>query len=347
MSAIEKLNIEQKLPIIRTLIENTDPEIKPNIITLYTIQKSFDISYIESIILLNQFILNEEDLSKYAIFFLCETVDDTGTIYSKKIISSCDKNVSEILEDSKHTLNYGVFGICLLKEYYLLENYTPFIGENVLITRFDFSDVPENQFAGLSQTKEETKKSKKPLTKNEKIKKENKISFKEEENYYGNFNPNKKAKTDKDKINLNISQNAKRKRKESEESKSEKEKKHLLKKNKYLEDESEEKSNLNEINLGEIKEDNRNEDIEMKDVNEESKEPKKVKKIRKVKMTKQFMSDKGYMITKDVEVEEEYWSDEKPEKKIVKNNFVSQDNKQKNKKKVNKGQTTMDSFFRK
>ena len=347
MSAIEKLNIEQKLPIIRTLIENTDPEIKPNIITLYTIQKSFDISYIESIILLNQFILNEEDLSKYAIFFICETVDDTGTIYSKKIISSCDKNVSEILEDSKHTLNYGVFGICLLKEYYLLENYTPFIGENVLITRFDFSDVPENQFAGLSQTKEETKKSKKPLTKNEKIKKENKISFKEEENYYGNFNPNKKAKTDKDKINLNVSQNAKRKRKESEESKSEKEKKHLLKKNKYLEDESEEKSNLNEINLGEIKEDNKNEDIEMKDVNEESKEPKKVKKIRKVKMTKQFMSDKGYMITKDVEVEEEYWSDEKPEKKIVKNNFVSQDNKQKNKKKVNKGQTTMDSFFRK
>ena len=347
MSAIEKLNIEQKLPIIRTLIENTDPEIKPNIITLYTIQKSFDISYIESIILLNQFILNEEDLSKYAIFFICETVDDTCTIYSKKIISSCDKNVSEILEDSKHTLNYGVFGICLLKEYYLLENYTPFIGENVLITRFDFSDVPENQFAGLSQTKEETKKSKKPLTKNEKIKKENKISFKEEENYYGNFNPNKKAKTDKDKINLNVSQNAKRKRKESEESKSEKEKKHLLKKNKYLEDESEEKSNLNEINLGEIKEDNRNEDIEMKDVNEESKEPKKVKKIRKVKMTKQFMSDKGYMITKDVEVEEEYWSDEKPEKKIVKNNFVSQDNKQKNKKKVNKGQTTMDSFFRK
>ena len=347
MSAIEKLNIEQKLPIIRTLIENTDPEIKPNIITLYTIQKSFDITYLESIILLNQFILNEEDLSKYAIFFICETVDDTGTIYSKKIISSLDKNVSEILEDSKHTLNYGVFGICLLKEYYLLENYTPFIGENVLITRFDFSDVPENQFAGLSQTKEENKKSKKPLTKNEKLKKENKISFKEEENYYGNFNPNKKAKTDKDKINLNISQNPKRKRKESEESKSEKEKKHLLKKNKYLEDESQEKSNLNEINLGEIKEDNRNEDIEMKDVNEESKEPKKVKKIRKVKMTKQFMSDKGYMITKDVEVEEEYWSDEKPEKKIVKNNFVSQDNKQKNKKKVNKGQTTMDSFFRK
>ncbi len=346
MSAIEKLNIEQKLPIIRTLIENTDPEIKPNIITLYTIQKSFDISYIESIILLNQFILNEEDLSKYAIFFICETVDDTGTIYSKKIISSCDKNVSEILEDSKHTLNYGVFGICLLKEYYLLENYTPFIGENVLITRFDFSDVPENQFAGLSQTKEETKKSKKPLTKNEKIKKENKISFKEEENYYGNFNPNKKAKTDKDKINLNISQNPKRKRKESEESKSEKEKKHLLKKNKYLEDESQEKSNLNEINLGEIKEENRNDDIEMKDETEEKKEPKKIRKIRKVKVTRQYMDEKGYLVTKDEEVEEEYWSDEKPEKKIVKNNFVKQDVKpNKNKKKTAKGQWTMDSFF--
>lgn len=170
MSAIEKLNIEQKLPIIRTLIENNDPEIKPNIITLYTISKSFNISYMESIILLNQFILNEDDLSKYAIFFICETVDDTGTIYSKKIISSCDKNVSEILEDSKHTLNYGVFGICLLKEYYLLDNYTPFIGENVLITRFDFSDVPENQFSGLNKKEEDNKKSKKALTKMTKLK---------------------------------------------------------------------------------------------------------------------------------------------------------------------------------
>ena len=350
MSAIEKLNIEQKLPIIRTLIENNDPEIKPNIITLYTISKSFNISYMESIILLNQFILNEDDLSKYAIFFICETVDDTGTIYSKKIISSCDKNVSEILEDSKHTLNYGVFGICLLKEYYLLDNYTPFIGENVLITRFDFSDVPENQFSGLNKKEEDNKKSKKALTKNDKVKNENKITYKEEENYYGGFNPNKKAKTDKDKINLNITHDNKRKRKPSEESKSEKGKKSLNKKGQYLEDQSEDNPiNHNEINLGEIKEDNRNEDIEMKDASEEIKEPKKVLKIRKVKMTKQFRDEKGYMVTKDIDVEEEYWSDEKPEKKIVKNNnFVSQDNKtNKNKKKVNKGQTTMDSFFRK
>ena len=69
MSKIEKLNIENKLPIIKTLIENPDIEIKPNIITLYTISKCFNISYMESIILLNQYILNEEDLSKYAIFF--------------------------------------------------------------------------------------------------------------------------------------------------------------------------------------------------------------------------------------------------------------------------------------
>ena len=114
MSTIEKLKIDEKIPIIRNLIENSDPEIKPNIITLYTISKCFDISYMESIILLNQYILNEEDLSKYVIFFLCETVDDSGTIFSKKIVSSCDKNVSEILEDSKHTLSYGVFGIIIL-----------------------------------------------------------------------------------------------------------------------------------------------------------------------------------------------------------------------------------------
>ena len=352
MSAIEKLNIEQKLPIILKLIENTEAEIKPNIITIHTISKCFDISYIESFIILNQFILNEKDLSKYAIFFICETVDDSGKIYSKKIVSSCDENISNILEDTKHTLSYGVFGICLLKEYYLLENYKPFIGENVLITRFDFSDVPENQFSGLNKVEEnksKNKKDNKPLTKNEKIKKENKISFKEEENYYGNYNPNKKAKTDKDKdkINLNVKHDGKRKRKVSDESKGETEKMKISNKKKFKEEQSEDNSSaFNEINLGEIKEDNKNEDIEMKDAIEEKKEPKKVLKTRKVKITKRYMNEKGYMITKDEEVEEEYLSDEKPEKKIVRNNLVHQEYKQnKNKKKPNKGQTTMDSFF--
>ena len=353
MSKIEKLNIENKLPIIRTLIENPDIEIKPNIITLYTISKCFNISYMESIILLNQYILNENYLSKYAIFFLCETVDDSGTIFSKKIISSCDKNVSEILEDTKHTLSYGVFGICLLKEYYLLENYNPFIGENILITRFDFSDVPQNQFSGLNKIEEEkskkNKKDIKPLSKDEKDKKVNQVSDKDEENYYGGFIP-KKAKTDKDKINLNPGHDLKRKRKVSEESKkSEKEKRRITNKNKYLEDKSKDTSNdMNEINLGEIKEENNNEDIEMKDETEEKREPKKIKKIRKVKVTRQYMDEQGYLVTKDEEVEEEYWSDEKPEKKIVKNNFVRQDVKpNKNKKKAGKGQWTMDSFFKK
>lgn len=353
MTAIEKLNIEQKLPVIRTLIENSEPEIKPNIITLYTISKCFNISYLESIILLNQYILSEEDLSKYAIFFICETIDDSGKIFSKRIISSCDKNVSEILEDDKHTLNYGVFGICLMQEYYLLENYKPFVGENLLITRFDFSDVPQNQFSGLSQIEEikdnKSKKINKPLTKDEKNKKVNKISDKDEENYYGNFQPIKKAKSDKDKINLNLGYDKKRKRKVSDESKSEKDKKLITNKNKYLEDKSEESfGNFNEINLGEIKEENKNEDIEMRDETEDKKEPKKIRKTRKVKMTKRYMNEKGYLITKDEEVEEEYWSDEKPEKKIIRNNNIKQDIKpNKNKKKAGKGQWTMDSFFTK
>jgi len=248
-------------------------------------------------------------------------------------------------------LSYGVFGICLLKEYYLLENYNPFIGENVLITRFDFSDVPQNQFSGLNKVVEnkdnKSKKNNKPLTKDEKNNKVNIISDKDEENYYGGFIPNKKAKTDKDKINLNLGHEGKRKRKVSEESKGAKEKKRMTNKNKYLEDKSDDTSNdINEINLGEIKEENRNDDIEMKDETEEKKEPKKIRKIRKVKVTRQYMDEKGYLVTKDEEVEEEYWSDEKPEKKIVKNNFAKQDVKpNKNKKKAGKGQWTMDSFF--
>ena len=38
MSGIEKINIEQKLPIILKLIENTEAEIKPNIITIHIIK---------------------------------------------------------------------------------------------------------------------------------------------------------------------------------------------------------------------------------------------------------------------------------------------------------------------
>lgn len=366
MSKISKLNIEEKLPIIRTLINNNEPDIKPNIITIYSISKCFNVSFIEAIILLNEYVLNESDLSNYAIFFLCEMVDDSGTCFSKKIISSCDPNVNKILEDTKHTLSYGVFGICNLNEYYLMENYQPFIGENELITRFDFSDVPKNSFSSLNDPKDnnvkkESKvKDKKAMTKKEKdnkqiAKKVNPISEKEEENYFGDFHPNKKPKTDKDKISLGVGEKNKRKRNANNDDKSLGEDNHH-KKNKSRkelsededEDDKKKHNHNNNINLGSIKEENKDEDIQMKDNTEEGNknEPKKVKKIRKVKKTKRFLNEEGYMVTKDVESEEEYWSDEKPEKKVVKNNFINQESKpNKNKKKVNKGQTTLNSFF--
>lgn len=362
MSKISKLNIEEKLPIIKKLIDNDEPDIKPNIITVYSLIKCFNISYIESIILLNQYVLDESDLSNYAIFFLCETIDDTGTIFSKKIVSSCDPDINKILEDTKHTLSFGVFAICNLNEYYLMENYKPFIGENDLITRFDFSSVPKNSFMSLNVKKEEQKnndknnnntKKEKSITKKEKNvkKKDNIISEKEEENYYGGFQPTKKAKTDKDKINLGAKDN-KRKRKDSdysEDEKSEKSQKDKHKKrSKFKEDEKKNANIKSEINLSEIKEENKDEDIQMKDYTEErkeSKEPKKVKKIRKVKATKTYMDDNGYLVTKEEEVEEEYWSDEKPEKKVVRN-YVQESKPNKNKKKTNKGQTTISSFFK-
>jgi hypothetical protein len=361
MSKIKKLNIEEKLPIISSLINNKEPDIKPNIITIYSISKCFNVSYIEAIILLNQFVLNESDLSEYAIFFLCETIDDSGTCFSKKIISSCDPNVNQILEDKKHTLNYGVFGICNINEYYLMENYRPFIGENDIITRFDFSDVPKNNFSSLNEpidnskkkeSQNNEKKEKKALTKKEKdnkkiTKKENNIKEKEEENYFGNFNPAKRPKTDKDKIHLGVGEKIKRKR--NNDDKSEEEEKHHKKNRKeFSEDEDEhKKGSHSEINLGAIKEENKDEDVQMKDCNEEESknEPKKVKKIRKVKKTKTFFNEEGYMVTKDVESEEEYWSDEKPEKKVVKKNHIQESKPNKNKKKTNKGQTTLNSFF--
>ena len=53
-------------------------------------------------------------------------------------------------------------------------------------------------------------------------------------------------------------------------------KRRITNKNKCLEDKSKDTSNdMNEINLGEIKEENNNEDIEMKEETEEKREPKK------------------------------------------------------------------------
>ena len=356
MSKISKLNIDEKLPIIKTLIESKEPETKPNIITAYTISKCFNISILEAIIVLNQYVLKESDLSNYAIFFLCDIVDDSGTCFSKRIISSCEPNVNDILEDTKHTLSYGVFGICILNEYYLMEDYSPFIGENILITRFDFGNVPQNNFTSLSEPKddshkEEKKESKvkgnKSVDKKEKSKIDNKIIEKEEENYFGDFQPPNKAKTDKDKINLGV-QNLKRKKQGLEEDEI-KEEHHKRNQKEFKEDEEKDKNEIqSESKLKEVKEETKDEDIQMKDATEGSENaPKKIKKIRKVKKTKRFINEEGYMVTKDVETDEEYWSDEKPEKKVVKNNFISQESKpNKNKKKLNKGQTTINSFFK-
>ena len=133
----------------------------------------------------------------------------------------------------------------------------------------------------------------------------------------------------------------------------------ILRKKEYLEEKEKEKRkkysnkevikdsvSMNKINLGEIKEENKNEDVIMKDATEENKEPRKIRKTRKIKVTKQYMNEKGYMVTKDVEVEEEYWSDEKPEKKPIKqSHFIQESKPNKHKKKTNKGQTYINSFF--
>ena len=336
MSKISKLNIDEKLPIIKTLIESKEPETKPNIITAYTISKCFNISILEAIIVLNQYVLKESDLSNYAIFFLCDIVDDSGTCFSKRIISSCEPNVNDILEDTKHTLSYGVFGICILNEYYLMEDYSPFIGENILITRFDFGNVPQNNFTSLSEPKDDSQKEEK---KESKVKGNKSVDKKE--------NKSKKVKTDKDKINLGV-QNLKRKKNGLEEDEI-KEEHHKRNQKEFKEDEEKDKNEIqSESKLKEVKEETKDEDIQMKDATEGSENaPKKIKKIRKVKKTKRFVNEEGYMVTKDVETDEEYWSDEKPEKKVVKNNFISQESKpNKNKKKLNKGQTTINSFFK-
>lgn len=344
---MKKLNINEKIPIVKQLIDNKDPDLKPNIITVYSISKCFNVSFLEATIILNQFVLNESDISIYVIFFLCDIIDDEGKCFTKKVISSCDENVNTILEDKKHTLGYGVFGICNLNEYYLMDNYRPFVGENILIKRFDFSNVPQDVFMGLNEVKPvETKKKKSPektksVTKNEKNNKYI-ITDKEEENYYGGFVPKPKAKTDKDKVKIDLKKDNKRKRSESSESSNSS--KGSINKGKGEKKKTKEKKQI--IMESPIEEKPVEDDVNMKDeISEGEKKPKKIRKTRLIKKTKTFMNEEGYLVTKDIMEEEEYWSDEKPEKK---NKIESQRDKPepKKNKKIVKGQTSLTSFFK-
>ena len=83
------------------------------------------------------------------------------------------------------------------------------------------------------------------------------------------------------------------------------------------------------------------------EIEEEIVEPRKVKKIRKVKKTNTYMNEKGYMVTQDEWVDEEYYSDEK-EKPITKrhNNGIQQPSQPKKAKKVAQGQSSLLSFFK-
>ena len=361
MSKIKQLNLEQKLGDLKILINRNEVEDTQSIITIYQISKLFDISLIESSILLNKFVLNENDISQYKIFFLCEILDDSGKNLTKKIISSCNKNINEILEDKKHTLSFGIFGICKIDYNFDENDFGAFIMENILIKKYDYSNFSDTLYKGVksnSNNKKSTTKSEnqtkknlkqnKPISKQENnniknSKKPNIISDKEEENYYGGFMP-KKEKPKPEKNVINLGGNLKRKKSEkndecsSKENKSKKSRKYSNKSNDTEKSRSKSKNKIGEIEP--IKE----EDVEMKDDNQ----PKKVRRSRLVKKSKQFMDDEGYMVTKEVMEEEEFWEEEKPKQKIEKNNNIICEGKKegkKNNKKLAKGQTSINAFF--
>ena len=49
------------------------------------------------------------------------------------------------------------------KRILFIEKFYPFIGENILITRFDFSDAPQNQFSVLNKVEDNKSKKKRKL----------------------------------------------------------------------------------------------------------------------------------------------------------------------------------------
>lgn len=313
------VNLIEKMNKISEMIAET------NIVTVNDLSETFNTSKIETTYFLNEFLVQTANFgNKYIIFFKAELASPKSI--EIKIIPSYSPELESII-DNKDIVSFGVFAITKKRDDFKMNDYTALCGKIEFISRYDLEKVEEIKKEITpkeegSEKIEETQKNKSQPVKKEPNNtqlsqkyntKLNIIKDNEDENYYGGYKPQTKPKA------THIQPNPQKKSRSS--------------------------SRESVVNINSDKpfglEDRMEIDTEPQII------PKKVKKIRKVKKTQTYMNESGYMVTKDEWVDEEYFSDEKPETKHrpPTNNYHAPQ-PQKKAKKVAPGQSSIYSFFK-
>ena len=310
------VNLIEKMNKISEIIAET------NIVTINDLSEAFNISKIETTYLLNEFLVQTTNFgNKYIIFFKAEIVSPNSI--EIKIIPSYSPELESII-DNQDVVSFGVFAITKKRDDFKMNDYTALCGKIEFISRYDLEKVETIKKEIIpkeeeSEKEEEVQKIKsQPVTKkpnNTQLSQKynttlNIINDNEDENYYGGYKPQTKPKASH--IDQPKSRSSSRDR--------------VVNINSDKPFESEDKMEI---------------DSEPQII------PKKVKKIRKVQKTKTYMNESGYMVTKDEWVDEEYFSDEKPETKHrAPINTYHAPQPQKKAKKVAAGQSSIFSFFK-
>lgn len=322
---LKNINILSHFNIISQKLESTPF----SIISIQTLSNIFNLSYKETIYILNEFIIHQQNINDIIIFFLAELSEPSTNEIQQIIIPSYSSLLQDIIENKNNTtLSLSVYALCKNHNDFALNDFTALFPKSEVISKYDFDTI---ELINKPQIKKEitmtnddedinhiSQKVKQVNVNNEVKPKKVNVFEDKDENYYKGFVPKQKANKTKSKS-----------------------KSRSVSKERIVEEKPKTKVTQSVIS----------EDVEMKDesVNEGNvkEEKKRVKVIKRVKETQQYRDEKGYLLTQDVWVDKEVSEDEDA-KEVKRPPPVIppiQDAQKKRTKKREKAQGSILSFF--
>ena len=321
-SALKNMNILSHFNIISQKLESTPS----SIISIQTLSNIFNLSYKETLYILNEFIIHQQHINDIIIFFLAELSEPSANELQQIIVPSYSPLLQDIIENKNNsTLSLSVYALCKKHNDFSLNDFTALFPKSEVISKYDFDtiepinepeitkEIPMTDNNDANNTSQQVKQ----VSSNNEVKPKKVNVFEDkEENYYRGFLPKQRPNRTKSKSK---SRSASQERVVEEKPKTK------------------------------VKPSVINEDIEMKDDNDnvnEKEEKKKVKVIRKVKETQVYRDEKGYLLTQDVWVDKEVSEEKVKEVKRPPPSIPPpQDAQKKRTKKREKAQGSILSFF--
>ena len=263
-----------------------------SIISIQTLSNIFNLSYKETIYILNEFIIHQQNIDNIIIFFLAELNEPSINEIQQIIIPSYFSLLQDIIENKNNTtLSLSVYALCKNHNDFALNDFTALFPKSEVISKYDFDTIelinkPQitkevtmtNDDEDINHISQQVKQ----VNVNNEVKPKKVNVFEDkDENYYKGFVPKQKANKTKSKS-----------------------KSRSVSKERIVEEKPKTKVTQSVIN----------EDVEMKDdnVNEGNvkEEKKRVKVIKRVKETQVYQDENGYLLTQDVWVDKEVSEDE-------------------------------------